>query len=149
AIRPEQNQWLSQERRALVPGIIEGHPNLQHWSTGPREYQVESWIHSLASVSQLLVVPTGGGKTAVFYGLLLLIQELITNPVHGVEDLPTTPVILIVTPLIALGNTQVSSLTTTNNRAYQTEQAAEMVNLNIKAIAVHWDSVLIILSQTL
>ncbi|EGN92425.1 hypothetical protein SERLA73DRAFT_147262 [Serpula lacrymans var. lacrymans S7.3] len=49
---------------------------------------------------------SGGGKTAVFYGLLLLIQELITNPVHGVEDLPTTPVILIVTPLIALGNTQ-------------------------------------------
>ncbi|EGN91773.1 hypothetical protein SERLA73DRAFT_164376 [Serpula lacrymans var. lacrymans S7.3] len=35
----------------------------------------------------------------------------------------------------------VSSLTTTNNWAYQTEQAAEMVNLNIKAIAVHSDSV--------
>ncbi|EGN95235.1 hypothetical protein SERLA73DRAFT_61014, partial [Serpula lacrymans var. lacrymans S7.3] len=64
------------------------------------------------------------GKMAVFYGLLFTMQELACKPI-GVGPLLDKPVILIVTVLNTLGDTQ----------------AAEMNNPGIKAVLVHSSSI--------
>ncbi|KAH7914697.1 ATP-dependent DNA helicase RecQ [Hygrophoropsis aurantiaca] len=72
-------------------------------------------------ISQLLIAPTGGGKTACFYGILLVMDYLRENPHPRFPTPPSNPVVLIVTPLNELGNSH----------------AAEMMELGIKAIAVN------------
>ncbi|KAH7922132.1 hypothetical protein BV22DRAFT_1017914, partial [Leucogyrophana mollusca] len=86
--------WLTDERHALIRGIIEG--RVEQWHNGPRKFQVESWARTLAGISQLLVIPTGGGKTALFYGPLLVVQHLREQPRPEIGPLPEKPVILIV-----------------------------------------------------
>ncbi|KAH7902760.1 hypothetical protein BJ138DRAFT_979926, partial [Hygrophoropsis aurantiaca] len=102
--------WISPERIALICGLIEA--RVPQWRNGARKFQLESWARTLAGSSQLLVVPTGGGKTAVFYGVLLVLEELAKNPVVGIGPVPKTPVAMVVTPLNELGIMQVSSLIT-------------------------------------
>ncbi|KAH7902925.1 P-loop containing nucleoside triphosphate hydrolase protein, partial [Hygrophoropsis aurantiaca] len=120
----DKSIWLSLERRVLIRGIIE--ERLPQWRHGPHEFQVDSWAHSLAGISQLLIVPTGGGKTGVFFGLYLVVDALLKKPVEGISCwLPESPVVMIVTPLNALGDTQ----------------AAEMCALGIRAVSINMDTV--------
>ncbi|KAH7916987.1 hypothetical protein BV22DRAFT_1027127 [Leucogyrophana mollusca] len=75
----------------------------------------------LIGVSQLIVVPTSRGKTSLFYGPLLVVQHLLKNPRPGIGPLPQYPVIMEITPLNALGDSQ----------------ASEMDELGIHAISVN------------
>ncbi|KAF9230789.1 P-loop containing nucleoside triphosphate hydrolase protein, partial [Melanogaster broomeanus] len=113
--------WLSSERQSLIRQIISA--RLPQWPTGPHKFQVESWARTLDGQSQLLVVPTGGGKTAVFYGILLILEHLKKSPIHelGPFKFPNNPVIMIVTPLNELGNMH----------------AAEMTAMGLKAVAIN------------
>ncbi|EIW75371.1 hypothetical protein CONPUDRAFT_159494 [Coniophora puteana RWD-64-598 SS2] len=71
--------------------------------------------------SALVVIPTGGGKTAVFYGLLPILEALRMQPVWGVGRIPSKPAVIMVTPLNELG----------------IMQAAEMQARGIEAVAVN------------
>ncbi|KDQ50833.1 hypothetical protein JAAARDRAFT_51106 [Jaapia argillacea MUCL 33604] len=115
--------WLSADRQNLIRTIIKS--RIPEWTTGPRDFQLESWAYSLDGKPQLNIVATGGGKTALFYGPLLIAQHLLRYPVPGIKPVPPKPVILIVTPLVELGNKHVS----------------EMTELKIQALAVNADSV--------
>ncbi|KAF9235067.1 P-loop containing nucleoside triphosphate hydrolase protein [Melanogaster broomeanus] len=116
--------WLSHEAHEAVRSIIKD--RLPQWPAGPREFQINAWCRTLAGVSQLLVVPTGGGKTALF-GPLLIAQELIKRPIPTlrIRKVPKNPMILVVTPLNALGDAQ----------------ATEMQGLGIRAVSVNADTV--------
>ncbi|KAF9234427.1 hypothetical protein BU15DRAFT_13834, partial [Melanogaster broomeanus] len=100
--------WLSDRAHQVVRNIIK--EKLTQWPAGPRDFQVDAWCRTLAGVSQLLVVPTGGGKTALFFGTLLIIHELLKrpHPILKTHKLPPNPMVVVVTPLNALGDTQVS-----------------------------------------
>ncbi|KAF9233097.1 hypothetical protein BU15DRAFT_9983, partial [Melanogaster broomeanus] len=71
--------------------------------------------------------PDGGGKTALFFGTLLIIHELLKrpHPMLKTHKLPPNPMVVVVTPLNALGDTQ----------------AAEMRALGISAVSVNADSI--------
>ena len=102
------HSWLSIEGRARIRGIIE--ERIPQWRSGPRDFQVDCWAHLLEKIPVVLIAPTGGGKTAAFYGPILIYQHLLQNPVPGIPTPPPHPIALIITPLIELGNNHVSLL---------------------------------------
>ena len=60
------HSWLSIEGRARMRGVIE--ERIPQWRSGPRNFQVGCWAHLLEKIPVVLIAPTGGGKTAAFYG---------------------------------------------------------------------------------
>lgn len=102
------SSWLSIERKTDLRGIIEN--RIPQWRSGARPFQMESWAYLLEGIPVIVVVPTAGGKTALFYGPILIYQSLQKNPVKDVNlhYLPPKPVALIVSPLNELGHSQVS-----------------------------------------
>ncbi|PPQ95546.1 hypothetical protein CVT26_008571 [Gymnopilus dilepis] len=93
--------WLSVRGRTIIREIIEG--RLPQWPKGPHESQVDCWAHCLQRIPTLLIASTGWGKTAAFFGPILVLQHLLSNPKPGIPKLPSKPVALIVTPLVELG----------------------------------------------
>ncbi|KIK74080.1 hypothetical protein PAXRUDRAFT_29197, partial [Paxillus rubicundulus Ve08.2h10] len=68
-----------------------------------------------------------GGKTTVFYGILLILGHLKKSPIHelGCFKFPNNPVIMIVMPLNELGNMH----------------AAEMTAMGLKAVAINSETI--------
>lgn len=102
---PAPFSWLSVEGRTRIRGIIE--EQVPQWRNGPRPHQVESWAHTLEKKSLMLIASTGSGKTAAFYGPIIIMHHLLKTPVPGIPTPPKKPMALIVTPLIELGNNHV------------------------------------------
>ncbi|KAG6887536.1 hypothetical protein C0992_011877 [Termitomyces sp. T32_za158] len=74
------------------------------WRNGPRDFQVDVWAHILDKIPVLLVTHTGGGKTASFWGPICILQHLLKHPVPSMAKPPKSPVGIIITPLVELGN---------------------------------------------
>ncbi|KAG6818625.1 hypothetical protein H0H93_003378 [Arthromyces matolae] len=108
--RDEKSQfsWISDEGELLVRKIVQKH--VIQWPSGPRAHQLESWVYTLSKKSILLIAATGSGKTATFYGPILVMLHLLKSPVEGIPSPPSHPVALIVTPLVELGNNQVTEM---------------------------------------
>lgn len=104
--------WTSTEGRAKIKEIIT--QRLPQWTTGPRDSQVDCWAHNLMHIPTILVASTGWGKTAAFFGAILVLQHLFKDPAHRqiTEEItllppPAVAVALVVTPLVELGNAHV------------------------------------------
>ncbi|TFK20426.1 P-loop containing nucleoside triphosphate hydrolase protein [Coprinopsis marcescibilis] len=112
--------WLEPTNRALVRGILEA--RIPQWSSGPRPFQLDATTTLLDNRPLVLVASTSSGKTAVFFCLLLVYQYLYRNPHPEIPTkIPEKPVVLVVTPLIELGN----------------NHAKEMEAFGIKAVSVN------------
>ncbi|EKM54448.1 uncharacterized protein PHACADRAFT_210247 [Phanerochaete carnosa HHB-10118-sp] len=61
-------------------------------------------------MSQLVFIPTGGGKTALFYIPILIVLYMHDHPHPRFKTLPLKPVALVVVPLNELGNDHVNEL---------------------------------------
>lgn len=84
---------------------------LPQWPQGPYDWQVEATAKTLDSINQFVVIPCAGGKTAISYLPILVLQELArdkTLPRYGV-DVPPNPTVLMVGPLSDLSVIQVRS----------------------------------------
>ncbi|KAH6899407.1 ATP-dependent DNA helicase RecQ [Coprinopsis sp. MPI-PUGE-AT-0042] len=67
--------------------------------------QVDACANVLEKRPLVLIAATASGKTATFFTPLLVIQHLLKNPLPDVPlQLPKKPVVLVVTPLVELGN---------------------------------------------
>lgn len=97
--------WTSQEGKALIRNLVT--QLIPQWPEGPREHQVSSWARTLARQAQFSFVATGGGKTSLFYGPVLIADYLSKYPVDGFLPLPASPIAVVVVPLIELGNNHV------------------------------------------
>ena len=104
----DQFSWLSLHGKTLIREIIQ--QRLPQWSNGPRDSQVEYWAHNLERIPTILIASTGWGKTAAFFGAVMVLQYLNHTPPLGVPKLPPKPIALVVTPLIELGNAHVRRL---------------------------------------
>lgn len=98
--------WVSPQGKNAVRDIIS--KVVPQWPDGPRESQVSSWVRTLDCVDQLNILATGSGKSAHFYGPVLVAQYLRDHPDLRFRSLPRKPVALVVVPLIELGNNHVS-----------------------------------------
>jgi superfamily II DNA helicase RecQ len=58
-------------------------------------------------MSQLVFMPTVGGKTALFYIPILVALYMHQKPGPQFKPLPSKPVVLVVVPLNELGNNHV------------------------------------------
>jgi ATP-dependent helicase YprA (DUF1998 family) len=74
--------WRTVKGRARVRGIIE--ERVPQWPSGPRDYQLNAWVQTLDNIPLILIASTGAGKTAAFYGPILVMQHLLTHPVEGI-----------------------------------------------------------------
>ncbi|KAF9482610.1 hypothetical protein BDN70DRAFT_770432, partial [Pholiota conissans] len=99
--------WTSTLGRTIIREIIEA--RIPQWPNGPHDSQVDCWAHSLQGIPTLLIASTGWGKTAAFFGPILVLQHLLQHPNPAIPNVPTKPVALVVTPLIELGNAHVRS----------------------------------------
>jgi hypothetical protein len=97
--------WLSPQGKTLIREIIQ--QRLPQWSNGPRDSQVECWAHNLERIP---TISTGWGKTAAFFGAVMVLQYLNHTRPEGLPKPPPKPVALVVTPLIELGKAHVRRL---------------------------------------
>ncbi|KAF8814139.1 hypothetical protein BYT27DRAFT_7250321 [Phlegmacium glaucopus] len=114
--------WLSLQGKNIICEIIQR--RLPQWSNGPRDSQVDCWAHNLERIPTILITSTGWGKTAAFFGAVMVLQHLNHTRPQGIPKPPPKPVALVVTPLIELGNAH----------------AREMVELGLKAILLNAES---------
>jgi len=98
AIISSNPSWISEKRKDDVKRIISC--KFPDWRNGPREYQVASWARTLAGISQVVVVPTGGGKTALLFAVIPLLEALKSERLDGVGVVPERPVVLIVSLIL-------------------------------------------------
>ena len=105
---PDKFSWTSLEGRTVIREILE--ERIPQWTNGPRPAQLDCWSQSLAGWSTILIASTGWGKTTAFFVPILVLQHLINHPKPGIPRPPSSPVALVVTPLIELGNVHVSNL---------------------------------------
>ena len=80
---------------------------IPQWKDGLLEHQVNSIVRALDAMSQLVFMPTGGGKTALFYIPILVALYMRRKPDPQFKPLPSKPVALVVVPLNELGNNHV------------------------------------------
>ncbi|KAF8163197.1 P-loop containing nucleoside triphosphate hydrolase protein [Crassisporium funariophilum] len=99
---PDIFSWVSTIGRTIIREIIE--ERLPQWPNGPHDTQVECWAHSLQAIPTILIASTGWGKRAAFFGPILVLEHLVKHPKPGLPKIPSKPVVLVVTPLIELGN---------------------------------------------
>ncbi|KIL65291.1 hypothetical protein M378DRAFT_24106 [Amanita muscaria Koide BX008] len=98
---------------------------IPQWPNGPRHFQVDCWVHTLEKSPVILIAPTGGGKTAAFFGPVLILQHLLQHRHPGIPQPPPRPTALIVTLLIELGN---------NHAREMQEFGLSALSLNAKAL---------------
>ena len=104
---PDKFSWTSLEGRTVIREILE--ERIPQWTNGPRPAQLDCWSQSLAGRSTILITSTGWGKTTAFFVPILVLQHLINHPKPRIPRPPSSPVALVVTPLIELGNVHVST----------------------------------------
>ena len=97
--------WTTLEGRTIIREIIEA--EVPQWQNGPRDTQVEVWSYAMARESTILVASIGWGKTAAFFGPIIVMHHLLKHPRPRIPSPPRSPVALIVTPLVELGNAHV------------------------------------------
>ncbi|EIW73836.1 hypothetical protein CONPUDRAFT_160656 [Coniophora puteana RWD-64-598 SS2] len=85
--------WISEKPKDDVKRIISCKSS--DWCNGPREYQVASWARTLTGISQVVVGPTGGGKTALLVAVVPLLEALKSERLDGAGVVPEWPVALI------------------------------------------------------
>lgn len=105
---PTTNGWSSPQGLRDLKEILSR--LLPQWPQGPYDWQVERTALVLDGVNQFVVIECGGGKTALSYLPILVLQELARNPTlprYGV-DVPPNPTVLMVGPLSDLSVIQVS-----------------------------------------
>ncbi|KAJ2921267.1 hypothetical protein H1R20_g15829, partial [Candolleomyces eurysporus] len=103
---PTSFSWLTPESQAQIRGIIEG--LIPSWPSGPRPFQVEACSYVLEKIPLILIASTASGKTSTFFTALLIFKYLKSNPHPDIPtEVPPKPVVLVVTPLIELGNNHV------------------------------------------
>ena len=98
--------WTTPEGRTVAREIIE--QRIPQWPSGARPFQLDCWVQTLARKPVVLIASTGGGKTAAFFGPIIIMQDLVRNPRHNIPPPPQNPIALVITPLIELGNNHVS-----------------------------------------
>ncbi|KAF8965632.1 ATP-dependent DNA helicase RecQ [Flammula alnicola] len=98
---PEPFSWISLEGRTVIREIVEA--AVPQW-TAPRDTQLDCWAHILQGIPTILIASTGWGKTSAFFIPILVLKHLQKHPNPRVPKLPSSPVALVVTPLIELGN---------------------------------------------
>ncbi|KAF5383193.1 hypothetical protein D9615_004911 [Tricholomella constricta] len=141
------HSWRSIEGRTRIRGIMEG--LMPQWRNGPREFQVDVWANILDKIAVLLIAHTGGGKTAAFWGPVLIMQHLLQFAIPGVPAPPSKPVGIIVTPLVELGNNHAREInqlgigTVAVNAETVREAVAEGRNLYSEVRHCKWSMVLI------
>lgn len=84
---------------------------LPQWPQGPYDWQVKLTAKVLDGINEFVVVECGGGKTAISYLPILVLQELARDPTlprYGVH-VPPNPTVLMVGPLSDLSVAQVST----------------------------------------
>ncbi|KAF9528831.1 P-loop containing nucleoside triphosphate hydrolase protein [Crepidotus variabilis] len=106
--RDEAFSWTSLLGRTLIREIVE--ERITQWPKGPHETQLDCWANLLAGKHVLLIASTGWGKTAAFFGPILVLQHLIRYPRLCGPSPPPTPVALVITPLIELGNAHATEI---------------------------------------
>ncbi|KAF8716103.1 hypothetical protein AX14_012422 [Amanita brunnescens Koide BX004] len=94
--------WTTPEGRTVAREIIE--QRIPQWPSGARPFQLDCWVQTLARKPIVLIASTGGGKTAAFFGPIIIMQDLVRNPRHNIPPPPQNPIALVITPLIELGN---------------------------------------------
>ncbi|EFI27619.1 ATP-dependent DNA helicase RecQ [Coprinopsis cinerea okayama7 len=95
--------WFDDAKRALIRGILES--LIEQWPSGPRDFQVEACASVMEKRPLIVIASTAMGKTATFFTPLLVYQYLGANPRPNVPSFcPPKPVVLVVTPLVELGN---------------------------------------------
>ena len=130
-----QFSWLSPQGKTLIRNIIQQW--LPQWSNGPRDSQVECWAHNLERIPTILIASTGWGKTAAFFGAVMVLQYLNHTRPQGVPKPPPKPVALVVTPLIELGNAHVCCLLGLQLSNFtDILKAWEIIELGLKAISL-------------
>ncbi|KAF8955674.1 P-loop containing nucleoside triphosphate hydrolase protein [Flammula alnicola] len=102
--------WTSLEGKTIIREIIE--ERVPQWSNGPKPSQVECWAHTLQKIPTILIACTGWGKTAAFFGAVLVLEALKRNPREHLPKPPPRPVALVVTPLLELGNAHAAEIGT-------------------------------------
>ncbi|KII93132.1 hypothetical protein PLICRDRAFT_100726, partial [Plicaturopsis crispa FD-325 SS-3] len=88
---------------------------------------------------------TGGGKTAIYYGPILIYWYLLSHPLPDASTqriLPRKPVAIIVSPLIELGNTQVNIGSPVEAKSRTKPQVIEIHELGINAVALNSEDIL-------
>ncbi|KAJ3482211.1 hypothetical protein NLI96_g7121 [Meripilus lineatus] len=82
------------------------------WPSGPHDWQIESTARILDGKNQFIVIACGGGKTAVSYLPILVLQKLSRDPSiprFGIH-VPNNPVVLFIGPLSDLSIVQVMEM---------------------------------------
>lgn len=100
--------WTTAEALGLIQEAVK--IAIPQWQDGLKPFQLKSVSHSLAGIDQLLIAPTGSGKTAAFYAPVLVLQRLhaIQHPTIKDLELPKKPLCLILTPLNEVSENHVS-----------------------------------------
>jgi len=100
--------WTSLKGHTVVCEILE--ECIPQWTNGPQPAQLDCWSQSLAGRPTILIASTGWGKMTAFFVPSLILQHLVNHPKPQIPQPPSSPVALVVTPLIELRNAHVSNL---------------------------------------
>lgn len=130
---PDKFSWTSLEGRTIIREILE--ERITQWTNGPRPAQLDCWSQSLAGRPTILIASTGWGKTTAFFVPILVLQHLVNHPKPRIPRPPSSPVALVVTPLIELGNAHASEISdfglTAISLTAESLQAAMKVGRNL------------------
>ncbi|KAF6744432.1 P-loop containing nucleoside triphosphate hydrolase protein [Ephemerocybe angulata] len=96
--------WTSDAGKALIKDILTEY--IPQWPSGPRPFQVDATANLLNKTPTVLLAATSSGKTAIFFCILIVLQHLAKHPNPAIkpDTIPEKPVVLVVTPLVELGN---------------------------------------------
>ncbi|KIJ99803.1 hypothetical protein K443DRAFT_8136 [Laccaria amethystina LaAM-08-1] len=130
---PDKFSWTSLEGRTVIREILE--ERIPQWTNGPRPAQLDCWLQSLAGRPTILIASTGWGKTTAFFVPILVLRHLVSYPKPRIPRSPSSPVALVVTPLIELGNAHASEISdfglTAVSLTAESLQAATRVGRNL------------------
>ncbi|KAF6745111.1 ATP-dependent DNA helicase RecQ [Ephemerocybe angulata] len=107
--------WTSNAGKTTITEILRA--VIPQWPTGPHEFQVDACANLLDKKPTVLLASTASGKTATFFCPLLVLQHLLKHPRPEIpsESIPAKPVVLVVTPLVELGNNHAKEMAAFNN----------------------------------
>ncbi|KAF5313659.1 hypothetical protein D9611_010162 [Ephemerocybe angulata] len=114
---PSPFSWTSDTGKALVKDILTEY--IPQWPSGPHPFQVDATANLLNKAPTVLLAATSSGKTAVFFCILIVLQHLAKHPRPDIRpgSWPEKPVVLVVTPLVELGNNHANEMRAFGQRA--------------------------------
>jgi len=105
---PDKFSWTLLKGRTVICEILKEH--IPQWTNRPQPAQLDCWSQSLSGQPMILIASTGWGKMTAFFVPILILQHLVNHPKPQIPQPPSSPVALVVTPLIELRNAHVSNL---------------------------------------